>query len=319
MGQPTHQTLNKQPLQAGLWYKGNQEHGIFRWFVRDRCLVPCRTYWAETYALRKVLRQAVPCTVYCDNATVCQYFRDLLSEPFSLANCHTKADPDLWLEMSQLLFAMGPGLVWVQKVKAHLDVRHAQSDHEAWCILGNSQADAFAKKAQKTALQARLALQHKHHINSCRESLKHLPRIWAYLQALSEEVLASRRHKQQTEPLPPVAAWDPPVPSVEVCRLHYEYVPSHLQTHPRWDPNWLKLCLCYFSLLTWPPPHLKQVRSLSLNLLLIFSLLLGCLRHEICSLFGMCPSQAHASTPIRPVVIITCFPPTKAGCCQNPS
>ena len=135
---------------------------------------------AETYALLQVLRQAVLCTVYCDNATVCQYFRDLLSEPFSLANWHTKADPDLWLEMSQLLFAMGPGLVWVQKVKAHLDVRHAQSDHEAWCILGNSQADAFAKKAQKTALQARLALQHKHHINSCRQSLKHLPRIWGH-------------------------------------------------------------------------------------------------------------------------------------------
>ena len=60
---------------------------------------------AETYALLQILRQTVPCTVYCDNATVCQYFQDLLTEPFCLADWHTKADPDLWVEISQLLFA----------------------------------------------------------------------------------------------------------------------------------------------------------------------------------------------------------------------
>ena len=273
---------------------------------------------AETYALLQVLRQAVPCTVYCDNATVCQYFRDLLSEPFSLANWHTKADPDLWLEMSQLLFAMGPGLVWVQKVKAHLDVRHAQSDHEAWCILGNSQADAFAKKAHKTALQARLALQHKHHINSCRESLKHLPRIWAYLQALSEEVFASRRHKQQTEPLPPVAAWDPPVPSVEVCRLHYEYVPSPLQTHPRWDPNWLKLCLYYFSLLTWPPPHLTagpiSLIELAFDLLITF----GVSAPRNMQSFRDVPFTGPRLNPNRAFRYYHLFPPHESGVLPKP-
>ena len=122
-------------------------------------------------------------------------------------------------------------------------------------FLGNAQADAFAKKAQKRALQTRLALQHKHHIRSCRESLEHIPQLLAYLQAVSEKVVAKSRQKQQAEPLPPVAAWDLPIPSVEVCRLHYGYAPSHLQTHLRRSSNRLKFYLYYFSLLTCSPSH----------------------------------------------------------------
>ena len=115
----------------------------------------------------------------------------------------------------------------------------------------------FAKKAQKSALQARFTLQHKHHVMSCRASFKSIPRIWAYLQAVSEEVFTQRRRRrQQAEPSLSVPVWSPPIPSQEICRLHYEYMPALLQAHPRWDPNWLKHFLYYFSLLTWPPAHL---------------------------------------------------------------
>ena len=115
----------------------------------------------ETFALLQILREAVPCKVYCDNATMCRYYQELLLEPFSLANWHTKADPDLWVHISELLFAVGPGLVQLEKVKARLDIQGAQSEHDAWLVLGNGQADWYAKNAQKAALQTRFSLQHK--------------------------------------------------------------------------------------------------------------------------------------------------------------
>ena len=73
---------------------------------------------AETFALLQILREAVPCKVYCENATVCRHYEELLLEPYSLANWHTKADPDLWVHISQLLFAVGPGLVQLENVQA---------------------------------------------------------------------------------------------------------------------------------------------------------------------------------------------------------
>ena len=274
---------------------------------------------AETYALLQILRQTVPCTVYCDNATVCQYFQDLLTEPFCLADWHTKADPDLWVEISQLLFAAGPHLARVQKVKAHLDVRQAQSDQEAWLILGNAQADAFAKKAQKSALQARFTLQHKHHVMSCRASFKSIPRIWAYLQAVSEEVFTQRRRRrQQAEPSPSVPAWSPPIPSQEICRLHYEYTPSLLQAHPRWDPNWLKLFLCYFSLLTWPPAHLTlgpvSFVELAFDLLISF----GVSAPRNMQQFRDVPFPGPKLNADRAVRYYHLFPPHESGVLPKP-
>ena len=131
MGQPTHQTSSKQQLQAGLWCRVTS-NTIFSFVCSEPLPGPMQDILrAETYALLQVHCQAVPRTVHCDNATVCQNWQELLTEPFSLANWHTRADPGFWVGISQLLFANGPGLVRVQKVKAHLDVRHAQSDQKA--------------------------------------------------------------------------------------------------------------------------------------------------------------------------------------------
>ena len=46
MGQPTHQTSNKQLSQVGPWYKELQQRIISPWFARDLCQVQCKTYFA---------------------------------------------------------------------------------------------------------------------------------------------------------------------------------------------------------------------------------------------------------------------------------
>ena len=95
-------------------------------------------------------------------------------------------------------------------------------------------------------------------------------------------------------------------------------MPSLLQAHPQWDPNWLKLFLYYFSLLARSPPHLTPGPTSFVELAFDISSLFGRLCHGIFNHLEMFPFQAQSSTPIGASATTTyCFHPTKVECFRN--
>ena len=112
---------------------------------------------AELYAVLQSLLWAafhvVPIHIYSDSAFVVRRLERLLAgHVVSWSWAHA----DLWERIVQCL----PQVPWLQvtKVTSHLNIEHAGSSFEVWCIHHNSVADLAAAAARLTALPSSLRM-----------------------------------------------------------------------------------------------------------------------------------------------------------------